>query len=178
MRITKSLVDKIEPPDFKIDGKPDQKIYRDSAIIGFGLRITSAGAKSFVVEKRINGKSRRKTLGAYGPLTVEQARNEALKFLGSVATGNDPIKKEKAQLAKNTSLKDTFKYRKHKDPTHRCQFSNSPSTPYSFPINNCNSQQFHPLITNSHVYFQTKIIISQKLTSRCLLAAVKNRKLF
>jgi integrase len=108
MRITKSTVDKITAPPCKPDGKPNQVIHRDSTITGFGLRVTSAGAKSFIVEKRINGKSRRKTLGSYGHLTVEQARKEAMKFLGSVATGKDPIKEEKAQQAKTTSLKDTF----------------------------------------------------------------------
>ena len=53
MRITKSFVDKGEPPPNKLDGKADQKIYRDSTIEGFGLRVTSAGAKSFIAEKRI-----------------------------------------------------------------------------------------------------------------------------
>ncbi len=108
MRITKTVVDKVEPPPYKPNGKPDQKIYRDSAIVGFGLRITSAGAKSFVVEKRINGKSRRKTLGPYGPLTVEQARAEAMKFLGSVATGKDPVAELKASRAKGVTLQEVF----------------------------------------------------------------------
>jgi integrase len=108
MRITKSFVDKIEPPPFKFGGIADQKIYRDSAIVGFGVRVTSAGARSFIVEKRINGKSRRKTIGPYGPLTVEQARKQAMTFLGDVATGQDPIKEEKAKRAKSATLLDAF----------------------------------------------------------------------
>jgi hypothetical protein len=81
MRITKSVVDKLTPPPCKPDGKASQVIFRDSTIIGFGIRITCAGAKSFIVEKRIHGKSRRKTPGPYGPLTVETARKEAMKLL-------------------------------------------------------------------------------------------------
>ena len=108
MRITKSTVDKLSLPPYKADGKPSQVIFRDSTITGFGIRITSAGAKSFIVKKRINGKSRRKTLGTYGPLTVEMARKETMKFLGSIATGNNPIKEEKAKRAKAFTLKDTF----------------------------------------------------------------------
>ncbi|MBC8442247.1 MAG: tyrosine-type recombinase/integrase [Deltaproteobacteria bacterium] len=108
MRITKTVVDKLSAPPCKPGGKANQVIFRDSTITGFGLRITSAGAKSFIVEKRINGKSRRKTLGAYGPLTVEMARKEAMKFLGSVATGKDPIKEEKANRVRAFTLKETF----------------------------------------------------------------------
>jgi len=108
MRITKSFVDQTAPPSANANGTGNQKIYRDSAIVGFGLRVTSAGAKSFIVEKRIDGKSRRKTIGPYGPLTVEQARKQAMKFLGEVATGQDPIKEEKSNKAKCATLLDAF----------------------------------------------------------------------
>ncbi len=108
MKITKSIVDKIDTPTVNHNGSASQLIYRDSILIGFGLRVTSGGAKSFIVEKRINGKTRRKTLGAYGPLTVEQARKEATKFLGKVATGKDPIKEAKTNKLKSITLKDVF----------------------------------------------------------------------
>lgn len=108
MRIVKTFVDKVELPPFKPDGKPNQKIYRDSAIVGFGLRVTSAGSRSFIVEKRIDGKSTRKTIGAYGALTVEQARKEAMKFLGSVAIGKNPVAEAKANRVKVVSLQAVF----------------------------------------------------------------------
>lgn len=56
MRITKTFVDKLEPPTPDPQGRAQQAFYRDTAIPGFGLRVTSGGAKSFIVEKRINGK--------------------------------------------------------------------------------------------------------------------------
>jgi hypothetical protein len=44
MRLTKSIVDKIEPPQDK-----DQAFYRDDQLKGFAVRVTGTGVKSFVV---------------------------------------------------------------------------------------------------------------------------------
>ena len=99
MRITKSFVDKVDPPKVPHTAKQAQAFYRDSAIPGFGLRVTNTGAKSFIIEKRIGGKVKRLTLGRYGNLTVQQAKNEAMKVLGDVATGGDPIaRKQQAKI--------------------------------------------------------------------------------
>jgi len=108
MRITKTLVDSIAPPPLKSNGKPDQKFYRDSAIAGFGLRVTSGGVKSFIIEKRINGKVKRVTLGRYGNITVEQARKQAMTYLSEIVTGNDPIAEKKNQQKAKTTLLDAF----------------------------------------------------------------------
>lgn len=108
MRITKSFVDKVPLPEIGEDGKSTQAFYRDSVIAGFGLRVTSGGAKSFIVEKRVDGRVKRKTLGRYGNLTVEQARKEAQKFLGKVASGIDPIREVQEKRAKRITLSDAF----------------------------------------------------------------------
>jgi len=108
MRISKSFVDKVEIPAHSSAGTSTQSFYRDAAIVGFGLRVTSGGAKSFIVEKRINGKVKRITLGRYGNLTVEQAKKEAMKILGKVATGSDPIAEKKEKNVRALSLLDTF----------------------------------------------------------------------
>ena len=108
MRISKSFIDKLKPPAYKPDGKGQQAFYRDSAVPGFGLRITSNGAVAFIVEKRINGKVKRMTLGRYGNLTVEQARSKALELLGKVATGIDPIAEKRANEARSTTLIEAF----------------------------------------------------------------------
>lgn len=109
MRITKSFVDKIDLPAPPAAGKTAQAFYRDTAIPGFGLRVTSGGAKSFIIEKRIHGKVKRITIGRYGNLTVEQARKEAMQLLGQVATGKDPIRERKARRAKSVTLLEAFK---------------------------------------------------------------------
>ena len=108
MRITKSFVDKVPVPESGKDGKSNPVFYRDSAISGFGLRVTCGGVKSFIVEKRIDGKVKRKTLGRYGNLTVEQARKEAQKFLGQVASGGNPIRESQEKRAKRITLNEAF----------------------------------------------------------------------
>lgn len=108
MRITKKFVDTVEIPERDAKGVKTQAFYRDSQVPGFALRVTSGAVKSFIVEKRINGKVRRMTLGKYGNLTVEQARKEAMQITGHVATGNDPIADKKAKQAKTATLKQAF----------------------------------------------------------------------
>lgn len=102
MKLTKTFVDKVDLPE------KGQTFYRDELLKGFALRVTAGGAKSFIIEKRINGRVKRKTLGKYGELTVEQGRNEAQKFLGQIATGNDPISEKKDKLAKTVTLSEAF----------------------------------------------------------------------
>jgi hypothetical protein len=100
MKLTKTLVDKLACP------KQGQAFYRDSQLKGFAVRVTP-GAKSFIVETRINGKVRRITLGQYGELTAEQARLEAKKLLGRIATGHDPIADKKESQLKGVTLAQT-----------------------------------------------------------------------
>lgn len=108
MRITKTFVDQITPPPLKANGKCDQVFYRDSAITGFGLRVSSGGTKSFFTETRINGKVKRITLGRYGNMTVEQARKQAMQTLGEIAIGNDPIADKNNNRIKQITLSEVF----------------------------------------------------------------------
>lgn len=103
MKITKSVVDKILPSKDR-----DQAFYRDDQLKGFAVRVTASGVKSFVVEKMIGGKVKRMTLGRYGELTVEQARKEAQKLLGKIATGIDPIAEKQAKKASAVTLSEVF----------------------------------------------------------------------
>lgn len=98
MKLTKAVVDHAAVPT------TGQIFYRDDLLTGFALRVTAAGVKSFVVEKRIKGQVRRKTLGRYGALTAEEARKEAQKFLGQVAGGADPIAEQRATTARAVTL--------------------------------------------------------------------------
>lgn len=100
-RLSKSCVDKTPFP------ASGQTYVRDSELKGFALRVTP-GSKSFVVEKRIDGKVRRMTLGRYPALTVEQARREAHKLLGKIATGGNPIAEKATHELQLTSLQQTF----------------------------------------------------------------------
>ena len=51
---------------------------------GFGCRVRPTGAKSFIAQYRLGGRNtpvRKVTLGAYGKLTVDEARKAARKIL-------------------------------------------------------------------------------------------------
>ncbi|MGD9152167.1 MAG: integrase arm-type DNA-binding domain-containing protein [Gammaproteobacteria bacterium] len=108
MRLTKAAVDKLPAPKTIKAGKTVQKRYYDDSLKGFGIRVTSGGTKSFFIEKLINNKQRRITIGRYPELTVELARKEALKFLHKIATGIDPIAEKKENKAKRITLQEAF----------------------------------------------------------------------
>jgi len=101
-RITKSKVDGLIAP------ASGQSFLRDSELKGFGVRITAGGTRSFVLEKRIDGRLRRFTLAKYPELTVEQARKEAQAQLGKIATGGNPIAEKKARQAPKLTLSQAF----------------------------------------------------------------------
>ena len=79
-----------------IDGK-DRTIFWDQAMSGFGLMVTAAGSRSYVVQYRAGRSSRRLTID--GVLSLDEARKEAKKTLGSVAKGGDPLAERRAKLA-------------------------------------------------------------------------------
>ncbi len=82
-KITKKLVDTLAPSGR--DG-----VLWDDELSGFGIRITAAGVKSYVVQYRIMGRSRRMTIARHGVMTPEEARKEAKLILADVARGLDP----------------------------------------------------------------------------------------
>lgn len=110
LHITHLRVSKLPIPPLK-DGKATQCFYRDDLLPGFGVRITSAGSKSYIVERRVNGKSRRITIGPYLILTADAARRQALQLLSDMVLGIDPVEqrqKDKAHLLTLTEVYDDY----------------------------------------------------------------------
>src|SRR4051812_40515163 len=67
---------------------------------GFGARIYPTGRKVFVAQIRIGRKQRRVKIGAYGVLTVEQARDRAREIIQAAVDGRDPQReKQEARQA-------------------------------------------------------------------------------
>jgi len=94
-RLTKREVDKHKP-------KGRDYFVWDDQLPGFGVRVFASGAKSYLVQYRQGGRTRRATIGKHGVFTPEQARLQAKILLGDVAKGGDPAED---------------RFIKHKDPT-------------------------------------------------------------
>jgi integrase len=62
----------------------------DDDLSGFGVRIFASGKRSYLIQYRAQGRSRRFTIGPHGVWTPELARREAIAQLGRVARGDNP----------------------------------------------------------------------------------------
>jgi len=77
----------------------DRAIYWDQSLSRLGLMVTSRGHKSWIIQYRMGGRSRRVTLD--GILSLKEARDQAHEILSQVAKGDDPAgAKRKARAAK------------------------------------------------------------------------------
>jgi integrase len=93
-KLTKTLVEALKPSRDGVKGS-NQFIW-DSELRGFGVTVGQQGTKSFVVQYRNPaGQSRRKVIGRFGLMTVEEARRTARVMLGEVAKGADPVEETK-----------------------------------------------------------------------------------
>ena len=64
--------------------------YWDAALPGFGVRVSPAGTKTFILLYRAGGRSRRASLGRYPSVSLAEARKLAHQALHAVAAGRDP----------------------------------------------------------------------------------------
>jgi hypothetical protein len=101
MKLTKTVIDNL-----KYNGEGNKpRIIFDDEVRGFAIRVYPSGAKSFLIDYRLNGIQRRMVLGKYGILTLDQARKEARKKLVEVLSGTDPLE-DKIQKRKGEKIKD------------------------------------------------------------------------
>jgi len=79
---------------------------RDSRVPGLVLRMTSTGAATWSVRTRTkDGKQTRPKLGTWPALSIAAARRAALKALGSIETGADPVgEKREARAARKVKV--------------------------------------------------------------------------
>lgn len=86
-KLTDADVRKLEPP------AKGNKVYYDGAVKGFGVRITAAGTRAFVLNyrRRSDGLERRATIGAYPDWSVGAARDEAKRLKRLIDGGADPV---------------------------------------------------------------------------------------
>jgi integrase len=105
VKLTKRLIDAAVPTSKDL-------FLWDSSIPGFGLKITPKDARVFVLQywaPRLKQVRRRYTIGPFGALTVEQARTEAERLRGLIASGEDPAAaKKQAREGAQTAAAETL----------------------------------------------------------------------
>ncbi len=90
------------------------------AVRGFGVRVTTAAAKSFILNYRIAGRERRLTIGSYPTWSVARARDEAKRLRREIDTGADPLGEREAERVAATvnDLADRY-LAEHAEPKKR-----------------------------------------------------------
>lgn len=93
-KITKRAVDAIHP------GEKVQFLW-DEELRGFGIKVTPAGGKTYLIQYRLGGRNaatKRFTIGRHGsPWTPTTARDEAERLLTKVRQGVDPAADKEAR---------------------------------------------------------------------------------
>lgn len=100
-KLTKSVVDSLPYPT------AGQVLYRNTELIGFGVRIGTK-TKTYFAETKIHGKTVRVSIGKHGVFTPEQARTEARHLLGQMAKGINPVDVAKEKRLKGVTLGPAF----------------------------------------------------------------------
>lgn len=98
--LTAGAIERLTCPE----GKP-QAFLRDSEVPGLRVRVTAAGAKSFVYESKLNRQTIRRTIGDVRTWSIEQARTEARRLAVVLDNGQDPREIDRQQLAERAAAK-------------------------------------------------------------------------
>jgi integrase len=92
-KLTDKLVKSLRPPS------SGNVIHYDSAIAGFGCRVTAAGNRAFVINyrRKADGVEKRHTIGAFPVWSVAAAREEAARLKRAIDGGADPVGEQRGQ---------------------------------------------------------------------------------
>lgn len=84
VRLTKSLVEELQPPT------SGQIFVWDSELPGFAVRVTPTGVKAWIVQMRVRGgRERRMTVGLCSKVPLDMARREARNLIANADLGRD-----------------------------------------------------------------------------------------
>jgi integrase len=103
-KLTDAVIRDLAPPE------TGNHITYDTLVKGFGVRVTSAGARAFILNYRSGGRERRITIGSFPDWSSTDARNEAKALKRRVDVGDDPMADRHADRAAPTinDLADRF----------------------------------------------------------------------
>jgi integrase len=99
MRLTAAAIRTAKPPPGRAD-----HVYFDDDLPGFGLRVRASGAKAWMVQYAIGGRTRRMTLGSPTVLDVGKARSLARDLLARARIGQDPASEKAAAREKAAEM--------------------------------------------------------------------------
>ena len=129
LNFSKKVVDALPYYKPKKPQKLDRLRYKDSKLPGFFLRV-GANTKVYFVEKKINGKHLKYTIGAHGQIATEQARKEAERLIGEMSVGRDPAAEKRAarqgQITLQKVFEDFLDTRKALSPKTRYDYTRFP----------------------------------------------------
>jgi integrase len=100
----RTVASAICPPDRK------DRLMFDGELAGFGLRVTAAGSRTFLAQYSTPTGKRRVPLGAFGVITVDEARRKAKSVLGMAADGRDPFTERKMAAVAMRKAKTEAEY--------------------------------------------------------------------
>src|SRR5262245_25856071 len=98
MKLTDNLLRNLPTPE------RGNKVAWDDAVKRFGIKITAAGAKSFVLayRRKIDGRQREYTIGSFPDWGTTAAREEAKRLKRAIDGGSDPVGEQEDSRAAPT----------------------------------------------------------------------------
>ena len=66
-----------------------ETVFWDRDMAGFGVRVYPSGAKVYLVQTRVGGKTKRVTIGRHGLVSAEDARLEAAELISRIKRGKE-----------------------------------------------------------------------------------------
>lgn len=90
--------------------KWERQVLWDDEVRGLGVRLLPTGRKMFILSYRTGNRKRQMTLGEFGVLTLQQARKRAIRELGDVLEGQDPLAEREKRRQGTTIRKVAARY--------------------------------------------------------------------
>lgn len=117
MKLTKTAVEALDSP------AKGYAIHWDSDMPGFGVRVTSGGVKSYILQARIRGREKRITLARCADISADTARKRAMQLRGEISGGGDPVARRQRERMESVNLETAFEdYLKTKDLRPRTEY--------------------------------------------------------
>ncbi|MDE0129881.1 MAG: tyrosine-type recombinase/integrase [Gammaproteobacteria bacterium] len=88
----------------------------DKSLPGFGLRIHPSGRKVWIVQARIEGRSRRMVIARYGDMKLAEARRRARDMLDRIRAGENPAEDIRREKRMPTVREFSGEYLRRCDP--------------------------------------------------------------